>query len=233
MLRPLALALCALTLTLAVPAAPAGAEDDLVRQLVNACLGCRFPHDLRGRDLHGLHFVGADLRDVDLSRANLNGAVFTGADLENARFDDADLRNTRFTGVRFANTSFARAKLDNITMEGVRLGPGAIVGADYATFLRRCTGCDLSGTVAAPRRSRSFYAGDRWYGERYRAYADVERRLRDLALHPPTIPPQVLRRLHELELHPPAIPPLPPLPPDWFDSTLPAPPAPPAPPRVR
>ena len=198
MLRPLALALCALTLTLAVPAAPAGAEDDLVRQLVNACLGCRFPHDLRGRDLHGLHFVGADLRDVDLSRANLNGAVFTGADLENARFDDADLRNTRFTGVRFANTSFARAKLDNITMEGVRLGPGAIVGADYAAFLHRCAACDLSGTAGG-----------------------VERRLRDLALHPPTIPPHVLRRLHELKLHPPPIPPLPPLRRDWFDSTLP------------
>jgi Pentapeptide repeats (9 copies) len=214
MLRPLALVLSALALVLAVPAPPAGAEDDLVRQLVNACLGCRFPHDLRGRDLHGLHFVGADLRDVDLSRANLNGAVFTGADLENARFDDADLRNTRFTGVRFANTSFARAKLDNITMEGVRLGPGAIVGADYATFLRRCTGCDLTGTAGAPRS--------------YHSYADVERRLRDLALHPPTIPPQALRRLHELELHPPAIPPLPPLPPDWFDSPLPAPPAPPA-----
>ena len=232
MLRPLTLALSVLALTLAVPAAPAGAEDDLVRQLVNACTGCRFPHDLRGRDLHGLHFVGAALRGVDLSRANVNGAVFTGADLENARFDDADLRNTRFTGVRFANTSFARAKLDNITMEGVRLGPGAIVGADWTSFVRRCVGCDLSGTANVPRSTHWFYDGDRWYGERYRTYADVERQLRDLALHPPAIPPPVLRRLHELESHPPAIPPVPALPPDWFRSTLPAPPAPPAPPAA-
>ena len=80
MIRPLLLA--ALAFTIALPAIPAAAEDDLVRQLVNACVGCRFPKDLRGRDLHGLRFVGADLSGVDFSRADLKGASFTGSDLE-------------------------------------------------------------------------------------------------------------------------------------------------------
>ncbi|HEY0393762.1 MAG TPA: pentapeptide repeat-containing protein [Candidatus Elarobacter sp.] len=204
------LAPAALALALLVPAAPARAEDDLVRQLVNACVGCRFPKDLHGRDLHGLRFVGADLRGADFSRANLNGASFTGADLQDARFDDADLRNVRFTGVRFRNTSFARAKLDNIVMEGVQLDARAIVGADYTRFLRSCTGCDLSGMSMSrvERRLR-----------------EVERTLRD---HPPAMSADVQRTLRELQARRfeldfgcprrfeipavPAIPPIPPIP---------------------
>src|SRR5947209_17972477 len=181
------IALAALALALVLPAAPVAAEDDLVRQLVNACVGCRFPKDLRGRDLHGLSFVGADLRGVDLSRANLNGASFTGTDLRDARFDDADLRNVRFTGVRFGNTSMAHAKLDNITMEGVQLDGRSIVGADYRSFVRTCTGCDLRETKLSA----------------------AERALREVALHPPAIPPDVVRQLRDIErerrLHPPAI----------------------------
>jgi Pentapeptide repeats (9 copies) len=188
MFRRLAL-IAALALLVLPPGAPASAEDDLVRQLVNSCTGCRFPHDLRGRDLHGLHFVGADLRGVDLSRANLNGASFVGADLEDAKFDDADLRNARFTGVRFRNTSFARAKTDGIVMEGVRLDARSIVGADYKRFLRGCTGCDL----------------------REMPLSAAEGRLRGVFINPPTIPAPVISRdveraLRELQTHPIVIP---------------------------
>jgi Pentapeptide repeats (9 copies) len=195
MFRRLAL-IAAIALLVLPAAAPARAEDDLVRQLVNACTGCRFPKDLHGRDLHGLHFVGADLRGVDFSRANLNGAAFVGADLEDARFDDADLRNVRFTGVRFGNTSFLRAKTDGIVMEGVRLDARSIIGADYKRFVRGCTGCDLREMSAS----------------------SAERALRELAIRPPVIPPalvsgEVARALRELQLHPPVIP-SPVIPPD-------------------
>jgi hypothetical protein len=208
MIRPLLLA--ALALTLAVPAVPAAAEDDLVRQLVNACVGCRFPKDLRGRDLHGLRFVGADLSGVDFSRANLNGATFTGSDLEDARFDDADLRNVRFR------------------MEGVRLDGRSIVGADFRTFLRGCTGCDLREMqlTRVERKLRELALRSPMIP------LDIERRLRELSLHPPEIPRDIRRRLRELEQrglreHPPVIPPLPPLP------ALPAlPPVPPVPPEL-
>ena len=192
MFRRLAL-VAAVALLALPPGAPASAEDDLVRQLVNSCAGCRFPHDLRGRDLHGLHFVGADLRGVDLSRANLNGASFVGADLEDAKFDDADLRNVRFTGVRFRNTSFARAKTDGVVMEGVRLDARSIVGADYKQFLRGCTGCDL-------REMPLSYAEGRLRGAFINPPVipapvisrDVERALRDLQTHPIVIPSPII-----------------------------------------
>ncbi|MBV8750117.1 MAG: pentapeptide repeat-containing protein [Candidatus Eremiobacteraeota bacterium] len=188
MIRPLVLA--ALAVALAVPAAPArAADDDLIRQLVNACVGCRFPKDLHGRDLHGLRFVGADLVGVDFSRANLNGATFTGCDLENAKFDDADLRNARFVGTHLANTSFARAKLDGVKMQGADFDGRGAVGR-YGPY------------------------GRSWYTYRYvdealanvqpaidRAMREVERQLRE---HPPVMPSMPPM---------PVIPPVPPAPP--------------------
>ena len=242
MLRPLALT--ALALAVVFPAAPALAEDDLVRQLVNACIGCRFPKDLHGRDLHGLRFIGADLRGVDLSHADLKGAVFTGSDLEDARFDDADLRNARFTGTHFQNTSFARAKTDGVRMQGVELDARAIVGADYRPFLRGCTGCDLSSMrlSSRERRMRTMVGAvppippdtERYFREMERHLREMERHLRE---HPPAIPPDVQRRLHELDgrspthfysMPPmPATPPLPPMRP--APSAPAAPPAPPIP----
>jgi hypothetical protein len=231
------LALTALVLAVAMPAvaiAPASAEDDLVRQLVNACTGCRFPKDLHGRDLHGLHFTGANLRGVDFSRANLSGAAFIGADLTDARFDDADLRNARFTGVRFRNTSFVRAKTDGVEMEGVRLDARSIVGADYRTFIRGCTGCDLREMPLsnAERRVRSLSMSPPGLSpEVERELRNVERDMRaverEMRLHPPVIPPELRRRLRELELHPPVIPPMPPLPPMPVTPVIP--PMPPAP----
>ncbi|BDE06088.1 hypothetical protein WPS_13640 [Vulcanimicrobium alpinum] len=127
--------LCAAALTtLLLGAVPARADDDLTRRLIDQCVGCTFPKDLRGRDLHDLRFVGSDLRDVDFSNAKLSGARFVGADLAGARFDGADLRNARFEGVRFRRTSFARAKIDGVRMTGVDLSGTAIVGTDPHAF---------------------------------------------------------------------------------------------------
>ncbi|HZX68280.1 MAG TPA: pentapeptide repeat-containing protein [Candidatus Elarobacter sp.] len=192
MFRPIALA--ALTLLLAVPAAPALAQDDFTRQLIDQCVGCRFPKDLHGRDLHGLRFVGADLRGVDFSHANLNGAVFTGCDLENAKFDDADLRNVRFIGAQLSSASFARAKMDGVTLRGADLAPRSSRSTSYRLPVIR----DLD-----------IYAGA--YAEAYSgAYAaevreQIARVLRDLAEHPPVISPDVQLQLRELAAHPPVL----------------------------
>ncbi|MDB5028659.1 MAG: pentapeptide repeat protein [Candidatus Eremiobacteraeota bacterium] len=143
MIRQLALA--ALATLLAATAPPALAQDDVARQLIGSCVGCRLPHDLHGRDLHGLRFVGSDLRDVDLSHANLRGAEFTGANLDGTRFDDADLRNARFVGVRLRHTSFLRANTDGVRFVGAQVSQSDVDGASGRMILRDCTGCSLGG----------------------------------------------------------------------------------------
>ncbi|MBV9407301.1 MAG: pentapeptide repeat-containing protein, partial [Candidatus Eremiobacteraeota bacterium] len=179
-----------LALTVALPPAPApAAQDDLARQLIEQCVGCRFPKDMRGRDLHGVRFVGAELRDADFSRANLSGAQFIGSDLAGARFDDADLRNAHFVAVEFRGTSFARAKLDGVKMQGADFDGRGAVGR-YGPY------------------------GRSWYTYRYvdealanvqpaidRAMREVERQLRE---HPPVMPSMPPM---------PVIPPVPPAPP--------------------
>lgn len=140
------LALTALAFVLAAPAAPAvAADDDLARQLISSCVGCRLPKDLHGRDLHGLRFVGTDLRDVDLSNANLRDAEFTGANLDGTRFDGADLRNARFVGVRLRRTSFARANTEGISFVGASVSQADVDGVAGRIILHDCTGCSLHG----------------------------------------------------------------------------------------
>jgi uncharacterized protein YjbI with pentapeptide repeats len=146
MTRPPALVvLLVLTLLGALASPPAGAQNDLSRQLVDACVGCRLPHDLHGRDLHGLHFVGSDLRDVDFSHANLSGAEFTGANLDGTRFDDANLREVRFVGVRLRGTSFARADVSGVRFIGASVSQPDLAGEMAHVMLRDCTGCSFRG----------------------------------------------------------------------------------------
>jgi len=141
-IRPFIVVVIALAVT--VPAA-ALAQGDALRSVIGSCTGCRLPHDLRGRDLHGLRFVGADLRDVDLSRANLRDSEFTGADLDGTRFDDADLRDARFVGVRLHGTSFARANTTGVTFVGASVGQAEVDGPAGRLILHDCTGCSLRG----------------------------------------------------------------------------------------
>ena len=138
-------AFAALVLLVAVPSAPVNADDDSMRGLIGSCVGCRMPKDLHGRDLHGLHFVGADFRDVDLSGANLRDTEFTGANLDGTRFDGADLRNAHFIGVHLRRTSFARANTDGVTFVGASVSQGDIDGPAGRIILRDCTGCSLKG----------------------------------------------------------------------------------------
>lgn len=145
MKRILALATAALMLAALPPAPVRAADDDFARKLIDACVGCTLPKDLHGRDLHGLHFVGTNLRDADLTHANLAGAEFTGANLDGTRFDDADLRDARFVGVRLHNTSFARANTAGVKFVGIRLDAAGATGPMGLTIIRDCTGCRLEG----------------------------------------------------------------------------------------
>src|ERR1700684_2620812 len=146
MMRSITVAVCALALGIPTAASPARAADDgVTRQLIDACVGCRLPKDLHGRDLHGLRFVGADLRDADLTRANLRAAEFTGANLDGTRFDDADLRDARFVGVRLRHTSFARAQMEGVRFVGASVSQDDVTGAAGRAILKDCTGCSLGG----------------------------------------------------------------------------------------
>jgi uncharacterized protein YjbI with pentapeptide repeats len=140
----LPVSLISIVLALAVPAQAAFAQDNLARQLIDACVGCTLPKDLHGRDLHGLHFVGTNLRDVNFTHANLSGAEFTGANLDGTRFDDADLRNARFVGVRLRNVSFARANTDGVSSVGASVSQSDVGGDAGRMILRDCTGCSFS-----------------------------------------------------------------------------------------
>jgi uncharacterized protein YjbI with pentapeptide repeats len=144
MIRTLAaLVTGALALSLIAFAAPAGAHDDIARRLLQSCVGCKLPKDLRGQDLHGIRFVGDDLRDVDFSHANLQDAEFTGDELDRTHFDQADLRNVRFVGVHMHAATFAGARTDGVRFVGISLDRDDVSPDVARLILHDCTGCSL------------------------------------------------------------------------------------------
>jgi uncharacterized protein YjbI with pentapeptide repeats len=135
-------ALAAAVLLVSLPPAAAVAQDDLARQLINSCVGCRLPKDLHGRDLHGLRFVGADLRDVDFSHANLNGAEFTGAGLRGVKIVGANLNDAKLAGARLNDARLAGATVGDAILCADNRG-----GDDFAprTVCADLRGADLHG----------------------------------------------------------------------------------------
>jgi uncharacterized protein YjbI with pentapeptide repeats len=69
-------------------------------QTLKQCVGC---------DLSYLNFQGADLSDVNLTRANLSGTNFEGAILKNANLKLANLTRTRFQSTDLHNASLREA----------------------------------------------------------------------------------------------------------------------------
>ncbi len=70
--------------------------------------------DLRGKDLSGLSFAGADITYAYLASANCVGANFTGADCTRARvpyvnFTGANCTGANFTGSNCIRTNFTDA----------------------------------------------------------------------------------------------------------------------------
>ncbi|MFH9960314.1 pentapeptide repeat-containing protein [Streptomyces mirabilis] len=83
-------------------------------------------------DLHGLHLVGAELNQADLTDADLRGATLRGAYLAEATLTKANLCGATLT----------KASLYRATLTGAKLQEAALVKADLreATL----TGADLS-----------------------------------------------------------------------------------------
>lgn len=84
--------------------------------------------DLTGRDLSGLNFAAADLRNVVLVRANLSGAMLAAADLRGANLAMADLSNSDLRGADLS-TAFLR----ETNLDGIKTGP--LPGTDRVTPL--------------------------------------------------------------------------------------------------
>ncbi|HEY4439086.1 MAG TPA: pentapeptide repeat-containing protein [Candidatus Elarobacter sp.] len=130
--------------------------------MIDGCVGCRFPTDMHGRDLHGVRFVGSDLRGADFTRADLHDAHFVGSDLHGARFDDANLHGAEFVGANLRGASLARvdfhgsrliaanlrdAKLTNATLGDVVLCVASDAERDDGdhTSCANLRGVDLRG----------------------------------------------------------------------------------------
>ena len=135
----------------AATTALAAAADELPRALIDGCVGCRLPHDLHGRDLHGVHVVGSDLRGADLRGADLHDAHFTGANLRDAHLDEANLRGAEFVGANLRGASLARvdlhgsrfiaANLRGATLTGATLGDAVVCSANDGATDGNPTAC--------------------------------------------------------------------------------------------
>jgi uncharacterized protein YjbI with pentapeptide repeats len=86
---------------------------------------------LRGRNLEGVIFDGADLRKADLSYAGLQravldwaqleGADLVGAELQGASLDDAHLQGASLSGAHLQGASLDRAYLQGASLNGAHL----------------------------------------------------------------------------------------------------------------
>jgi uncharacterized protein YjbI with pentapeptide repeats len=140
-----------------VPAAPAQAENLCAGQEVRAgrrdCHGCDlFQSDLSYLDLRGRSFVGARLRQSNMSLAEVDNANLAGANLSfvdsfgarfaSARLDNADLRNGNFVGAYFGNASLRGVLLDGAILSGADFS-----GARGLTQAQISKACGESATV--------------------------------------------------------------------------------------
>ena len=117
--------------------------------------------DLRGADLRGVRFAGAELGHADLRGSRLDGADLTGArlhradlggvDLGAATLDGAVLRRASLAASKCkVGCSFRRARLDGADLSGANL--------QYASFRQAdLSGANLSG---ADLRHASFERAD-------------------------------------------------------------------------
>lgn len=109
-------------------------------------------------DLHGAHFIGADLRGAhlagaNLSRADVRGANFTDAELAKADFSGAfgqrsQLRRTGLRGANLREAQFHAAVLDDADLREADLTGAKLEGASF-------TGADLRGALF-PRSQLEF-----------------------------------------------------------------------------
>jgi hypothetical protein len=82
--------------------------------------------------------VGADLANVDLSKATLTGADFAHADLAGA-----DLYSANLSGANLADANISGADLAGATLTRARFGGANLMGADLAGGVN----ADLRGAI--------------------------------------------------------------------------------------
>lgn len=77
--------------------------------------------DLRGLDLAGVCFDGADLRRAKLAECNLARATFRRADLSGASMWHSDLREAVFDECNLEEADFDFANLDGCTFKNAKV----------------------------------------------------------------------------------------------------------------
>ncbi len=97
---------------------------------------------------------GANLRDVDLSRATLRGADLSGADLSRADLSRANLRGANLRGATLRGATLRGATLRGADLSDVDLSRADLRGADLCRADLR--GADLSELVH--NEGTAFYA---------------------------------------------------------------------------
>ena len=118
-LLALALVAAGLVPAVAAPSYDAAAVARIHGGIVD-CVGCRLAGaDLRntcvkGRDLHGADFDGANASLMCMSYANFSGATFRGTDLSGANLAHAGLDGADLSGARTTITSFRSTDLRRV-----------------------------------------------------------------------------------------------------------------------
>jgi len=77
--------------------------------------------DLRGMDLSGIAFDGANLQHAKLGTCNLARASFRGADLQGCSLWQADCKETVFDGANLEEADLDLTNLDGTTFRGARI----------------------------------------------------------------------------------------------------------------
>ncbi len=118
----------------ALIAAPASAQNP--SQVAHARAGASCPHcnlfqaDFANLGLKGRNFVGARLRQADLSAAVATGAQFAGADLRDLNAYGAVMGRSDFSRADLTNASFVGAYLQGARFRGAKLGGVNFSGAE-------------------------------------------------------------------------------------------------------
>ncbi len=77
--------------------------------------------DLRGLDLSGVCFDGADLRRSKLAECNLSRATFRGADLHSASLWHSECQDAVFDEANLEEADFDFSNLDGCTFRGAKV----------------------------------------------------------------------------------------------------------------
>jgi hypothetical protein len=93
--------------------------------------------DFSGRDLQGVNFNQANLRDSNFSNANLQGISFFGANLQKANLTGANLQNSTLDTARMMRANLTNALLQGSFAFNTKFDGAIIDGADFTDVFMR------------------------------------------------------------------------------------------------